>query len=287
MRASVLLMAMLIVWAAMHGRALADNRADFSSVVSAEEIALADQCFELVRHRDFATLREKLDPELQSTDLTAALGPVAAAIPAGEPKDSGIYRANVTTTTTTITNGPTTTTRTTVLTSEYLFASLWVIQEIVLVNRGGGIVVTSLTVETSPEPLEARNALSWQTASDKPMATLLIAAAAIVVPVFILISAFFCIRTPVPRRKWLWIIFILLGVTTLSVDWIDGTTHFKLLTITLLGTGAAKAGTYGGWLFSMSFPLGAVIFWVKRFEWIAQHEQRVRQIELELDKEVF
>jgi hypothetical protein len=80
---------------------------------------------------------------------------------------------------------------------------------------------------------------------------------------------------------------ILLGVTTLSVDWIDGTTQFDLLTVTLLGTGAAKSGTYGGWVFSMSLPLGAVIFWIKRFGWVAQREQLVRQIELELDKEAF
>jgi hypothetical protein len=73
----------------------------------------------------------------------------------------------------------------------------------------------------------------------------------------------------------------------LSVEWIDGTSHFELLTVNLLGAGAAKSGVYGGWVFSVSFPLGAVLFWLKRFGWIADHERRVRLIEIELDKEQF
>lgn len=279
---------LLVTWVlAMQGRALADNRSYFESIVSGEEIAIADQCFELVRHRDYVALKEKLDPALLGADLAAAFDAVAAAIPTGEPRDSGIYRAKVTTTTTTVGNSATTTTRTTVLTSEYVFADVWVIQEVALANAGGGIVVSNLSVETSSESLEERSALTWHAASEKPIACLLIATAMIAVPIFILVTAFFCIRTPVPRRKWLWIIFILLGVTTTSVDWIDGTTHFELLTVTLLGTGAAKEGAYGGWLFSVSFPLGAVIFWVKRFRWIEQHRQRVHRIEMELDKEAF
>jgi hypothetical protein len=199
----ILLLALMAAWATCQIEAQADNRKDFASLVSDEEFALADQCFELLRHHDFAALSEKLDPELRTPDLEATLNHMAKAIPQEEPVDSEIYRANVTTTTVT---GSAATTRTTVLTLQYLFPKIWVVQEIALVNRGGGIVVTGFFIESSLESVESRNSLSWSTVLRKPAATLIIAAATVVVPVFILISVFFCIRTPIPQRKWLWII---------------------------------------------------------------------------------
>jgi hypothetical protein len=282
LRGILLFLALILASLGEQGRAWGDNRAQYEAFVSKAEIALADQCFAWLREGKLDALEAVLDPSLRTPDLQETLKLMAGIIPDEAPLGSDIFNAKYTTTTTR--DGET---RHTTLTVQYLFPSAWVVQDITMVDQGRGLVVSTFTVEASAESLPERNALSFSSATRKPIGSVLAVAAVILVPTFMLISAFFCFRTPVPRRKWLWIIFILLGFTTLSVEWIDGTSHFELLTVNLLGAGAAKSGSYGGWVFSVSFPLGAVLFWLKRFGWIADHERRVRQVEQELDAEQF
>ena len=276
------LLALILASCGEQGRAWADNRAQYESFVSKAEIALADQCFNWLHDGNLHALAAVLDPSLRTQDLQNTLKFMADIVPDETPLGSDIFNARYTTTT--IGDA---TTRQVTLTVQYLFPSVWVVQEITLVDQGSGPVVSFFTVEANSQSLQERNALSFSAATRKPLGSVLAVAAVILVPTFMLVTAFFCFRTPVPRLKWLWIIFILLGFTTLTVDWIDGTANLQLLTVTLLAAGAAKAGTYGGWIFSVSFPLGAILFWLKRFGWIADHDRRVRQAEMELDAETF
>lgn len=92
----------------------------------------------------------------------------------------------------------------------------------------------------------------------------LLLAAALIVPVFIITTLVVCIRTKIARRKWLWVIFILLGVTSFSLNWTTGQTGISPLSIQLLGVSATASSVYSPWIISVSLPIGAIVFWLRR-----------------------
>lgn len=93
-------------------------------------------------------------------------------------------------------------------------------------------------------------------------------AGAVAVPVFILVTLVACIRTRMPKHKWLWIIFILVGFTQLSINWTTGVVGFRPLAFQLLGAGA-MAQPFMAWMISISIPAGAIAFWIRRRDWLA------------------
>lgn len=86
---------------------------------------------------------------------------------------------------------------------------------------------------------------------------------AILVPLFTLYALILCIRTKIEKKKWLWVIFVLAGIASFSVDWTTGQWRIVPLSFQLLGAGAS-APPYGPWVISVSLPLGAIIFLLKR-----------------------
>jgi len=43
-----------------------------------------------------------------------------------------------------------------------------------------------------------------------------------------------CIRTPIRRRKWLWIIVTILGIGKLGIDWSSGELWYKIPHIAII-----------------------------------------------------
>ncbi len=80
--------------------------------------------------------------------------------------------------------------------------------------------------------------------------------------VLTLIAFVIAVRTKL-RRKWLWLLFILVGVGHLSINWTTGQLSFQPIYIVLCSIGAFRP-LYGAWLLHVAFPLGAVIFLVRR-----------------------
>lgn len=86
---------------------------------------------------------------------------------------------------------------------------------------------------------------------------------AILVPVFILVTLVFAIRTKL-NKKWLWIIGILLGFVKFSLNWTTGQVGFQIISFQLLGAGFSKGGLVAPWTLSFTLPIVAIIFWIKR-----------------------
>ena len=84
----------------------------------------------------------------------------------------------------------------------------------------------------------------------------------LLMPLFSLYTLFVCIRTPMKKGKILWILFILLGFTSTTINWASGEVVFKIFRVTLLSFFAKKAWEYEPWFFSFSIPVGAIVFWI-------------------------
>jgi hypothetical protein len=95
--------------------------------------------------------------------------------------------------------------------------------------------------------------------SNKGFPQYLIFLMAILFPIFSLYVLVLCIRSEIGPRKWLWAVFILVGVSRLGVNWATGQPNFQLFAIQLLSAGAS-AETYSPWMVSVSLPLGAILF---------------------------
>ena len=106
------------------------------------------------------------------------------------------------------------------------------------------------------------------TLKNKSILQYLILLLAIIVPVFIIVTTYYCARTPIPKRKWLWVIFVLLGIFSVQLNWTTGAIGIQPLSASLFGASAVAAGTHAPWIISTSFPLGAIIFWFKRKRFI-------------------
>jgi len=82
------------------------------------------------------------------------------------------------------------------------------------------------------------------------------------VPVFILFTVVAIVRNS-RRRKWLWILFAVIGVGKFGVQWlVGGRWFFQLISFQILGASVLKNPIYEPWVLSVSLPLGAILFWV-------------------------
>jgi len=103
----------------------------------------------------------------------------------------------------------------------------------------------------------------------------------VLVFIFILVTVIVCIKTPIPRRKWIWVLFVLGGISSFSLNWTSGVYAFKLIELRLFGVGFGAAGEYSPWIISVSFPLGAILFWLMRNSFIRKSELLKTQAQME------
>ena len=67
------------------------------------------------------------------------------------------------------------------------------------------------------------------------------------------------------RRRWGWAIFSLFCVVSLQLNWGTGAWGIQPLQFYLLGASFVRAASpFAPWIFSVAFPLGAVLFWALR-----------------------
>ena len=107
---------------------------------------------------------------------------------------------------------------------------------------------------------------------------------AILIPIFILITLIFVIKTKLDK-KWLWIIGSLFGFMKFSINWTTGEIGFKLINFSFLGAGFTKSGDIAPWIITFSIPIVAIVFWFKRYLDKKEAESKRLQIEQIKQKE--
>lgn len=224
-----------------------DQASIVAKFASADEQALARSYIERLRARDFDAIEKFLDKGLAGPEVRGNLEKMAALFPAGEPRSVklvGAYKhfqneSRILNTT-----------------FEYEFSEGWVLANVAIDEKNGAKSITGLNVYPRTQSLEQENQF---TLIGKQPAQYLILAGAIGAALVSLFALVACIRTKPLRRKWLWILFIVLGVGQFAVNWTSGEWGIVPISVQLLGAGATAA-PYGPWIVSCSIPLGAIVF---------------------------
>ncbi|PZR72411.1 MAG: hypothetical protein DLM52_12960 [Chthoniobacterales bacterium] len=156
--------------------------------------------------------------------------------------------------------GGTASKRDTNLTYQIKFPAAWVVADIQVQTNAAGRHVLNASCRPLPASLEVLNRFTFK---GKAWIYYLFFAACLLVPLFIIAVLVLCIRSRV-RRRWAWIIFILIGFTQFQLNWSTGEWSFRPASFLLLGGSGFRNGLYGPWIISFGLPAGAIIFMLLR-----------------------
>lgn len=234
-----------------------DQQAWFNKFIPEAEAEAAKQFLAVLRARDFTAIEQELDPSLIATDSRAKLQLVADQFPEGEPVSVEVVGAHTTNTPQRVTYS---------LTFQYEYPGKWLLANVVLFRENNQLRVAGVHVNHLADSLQNLNRFTF---FGKGPLQWIVFILAMIIPLFIIATFVLCIRTPVPRRKWLWLIFIAIGVVQLSVNWTTGEWGLNPVSFLLLGAGFAQAGPAAPYILTVALPLGAVLFWFKRSSWVA------------------
>lgn len=144
---------------------------------------------------------------------------------------------------------------------EFQFTNGWAVANVVLKKSDEKLTVIAISVTQTTASLKELNKFTLE---GKSALHYLMLVYTVFATVFVLVTAYFCIRTPIPKRKWLWVVFVLVGIGSFSINWSTGQFGVHLLHFKLLAASLVTGGAYGQTIISASLPLGAIIFWFKR-----------------------
>ena len=235
-----------------------DKQAAFDKFVPKDEAELSKSFVALFMSKDFASIERQLDPSLLGPESRITLQKVAEQFPPGVPSEIQILGAN------TVTSPKNTTYD---FTLQYIYPQKWLLVTVVLQKQDGKPLFTGIHVNLLTAPLQELNRFALM---DKTAVHYLFLVLAVAIPVFVLVALVLCIRAPIPRRKWLWILFVLLGFGQFSLNWSDGTVNILPLSFMFLGAGYFQSGPAAPYILTVALPIGALLFFVRKRRWYSQ-----------------
>jgi hypothetical protein len=223
-----------------------------SKLVPEDALAFSQAYLQHVHDGDLVYMKRYLDGELQAKINDEELLKVSGYFPKGQLASRKIIGVNVHQVNAQWQAN---------LTYEYQFADGWAVASVLLARAQEGFSVLGVHVYRTPASQGEINRLTL--AGKTPLHYLVLALAA-GAAALTLVSAVVCFRTPIPRRKWLWVLFVLVGFCSFHINWTTGQWEFMPVVVQLFSASALAAGPYSPWFISFSFPLGAIVFWARR-----------------------
>ncbi|MEO7109906.1 MAG: hypothetical protein ABI183_05670 [Polyangiaceae bacterium] len=144
--------------------------------------------------------------------------------------------------------------------AEYQFPSKRMLVSAIFVGDAAHLKIAAFHFTRLAAPLSVTNAFTF---ADKPIASYMFLGAellALGISIFAIVQ---CLRTRDLRRKWLWIVLMLVGVCQFTLNWTTGTIDVQLLRFDILSAGYAREGWVGPWMLSVCIPVGAIVFLLK------------------------
>lgn len=220
------------------------------------ESAYAQKVVAELRAGDYAFVKQALAPQLRLPSIDEHLPKLARLFPKGAPKTVKIVGAN--TLSVSRPGGPVKTQYE--LSYEYEFPDSWVVTHIVLAREQDRLQVTGIHIQPLAQSLEETNAFTLAGKGVLHWTFLLLAIAAALFCVYAFVA---CVCMKGLKRKWLWALFTLIGVFTVSINWSTGELGVQPLSLLLLSA-ATFGNAYSPWFVNVAFPIGAVCFLWRR-----------------------
>ena len=234
-----------------------DAQDELRPFVPEKEAAIGREYLEDIRLRKFEPVEAQFNRGFGTTVLRPAFEQMAALFPRGKPKSVKIVGSN------TVTIGNRTTYN---FTFEYEFAHAWLLGHIYFAKIDDRLVIERVDVLPLKDSVENLNAFSLQGKSALHYEFLALAG---LLASFTIFTAIVCFRTPIPKRKWLWVIFVLFGFVSVSLNWTTGEISWNAITLELFSVGFFSQ-PYGPTIVQIAIPVGAAIFWLRRRTWTSQ-----------------
>ena len=217
-----------------------------------EEVGKAKQLVVQLAAKDYGAIQAQLDTKLRTPDLQETLERLTKTIPTENPKSINIVGAQ------TFTNGDVTNYN---LTFEYEYTNSWLLTNVQMVRSGSQLVVTGLHIQPEQTSLKELNRFSL---SEKGFLHYVFLVLAVAIPLFVVYVLRLCYKTPGIKRKWLWYVFIAVGMIQFSLNWTTGATGVQPLSVLLLGASFLSSGPFAPVVLSFALPIGAISFLAKR-----------------------
>ena len=229
------------------------DRSSYLEKKAPEDVASAKAHFELLRRGQYEQVENDLDPSVKSPDIHAKLAGIAVLIPVQNPQSIKTISLN------TGCNGVGTCDTYIVL--EYRYPTERLLLNVVIKNEGAESSIMGMHLR---DVLESTIEANRFTFLGKGLSQYAVFLSAALVPLFTVYALVLCIReSRIGKRKWLWAVFIAMGVGQFGVNWTTGELGLYLLSAQVLSVGW-HAELYGPWVISVSLPLGAVFFLLYR-----------------------
>jgi hypothetical protein len=232
-----------------------------------EDETFARKYVDLLRQQAFDQIEQELDPSIAGSDVRNTLATMAGVFPGGEPKSTKVVAYS-------FRHGRQSSTDS--VTLEYEFPDRWLLVDMSIQRTGGAIRISAFRVTPIADSLEHTNRFNIVGKSALQYVILGLALAAPIFSVYVFIV---CLRTKKLNLKWLWAIFILVGVGKLAINWTTGALTFTPLAFNIPCGGAASVGGYGPWVVHVHLPLGAILFLKKRSRSVTPSEAELSPAE--------
>lgn len=220
--------------------------------VPKKESQFAKQYLKKLQAKEFSYVKKHLNPDIEKQTTTEKIKDVAEYFPDGELLSTELIGSRIHQTNTNWRGN---------FTFEYKFTTGWAVANAVVNKSDDKLTVVGFNVHRTKA---SQQELHEFTLAGKSILQYSVLVFSVIAVLFTFLTLYFCIRTPIPKRKWLWIIFILVGVGSISINWTTAEWNFQILHFKLFSAAATTGGPFSPWIISASIPLGAIVFWLKR-----------------------
>ena len=221
-------------------------------VASEEDQQVATECINALREKRFDAIENALADGLKGPETRATLESMAKILPAGKPDSIKLIGANI--------SADASGARTSDIAYQYTFGDRHFMVNCATTTEERTRQIVALNVRQLEISIDEQAGFSLKGKSVAQFALLCAAVACLGITLFALVL---CILDKNLQRKWLWIIFIVLGFGQLSVNWNSGAWDSSLVYVMLFSASAVSRG-YGGWVISIALPVGAAVYLIRR-----------------------
>jgi len=219
--------------------------------VAPDEVRNGKSYFEELRQRQVDQIVQSFDSGDDKDILRSQLEKVFALVPQEEPLGVKTLGAS------TECKGSGVCTKLIVL--EYKYPDRWILFRVTVSNKSGHDAITDLTVQPESLPLASMRRFTLRGKGLLYFVILLLALLSVGIAIYALAL---CIRTPIQKRKWLWIVIAILGIGKLGIEWSSGELWYKVLYLSILPAGYGF-DSESPFVYA-SIPAGAILFLLLR-----------------------